>query len=155
MILKFPTVAGAMGRVRELEQKLGLPKGGCYLNIKHANQRVAELEALAARQVPPAPAAAKPSYTPAPTAAAPVFTRRQCETIMAEVFHESRMTFAELSDAALLEDTVARIAAAHLICSGVKSTAHTDRPRGYAAIIHGARQDALNRTLEGFKTQRK
>jgi hypothetical protein len=167
MLMKYPTVQGAMGRVRQLERELSLPKGGCYLNIKHANQRVAELEALAARQAPAAPATtttptAAAMATAAATAPAPRSpSRKQLEAIVGIcsplASKEIRATWTD--DELMLEAERAAYQAyvtfpgrrsdAELSAEFWRKHANANELTGVDRVFRADRQVAVNQILKG------
>jgi len=159
MKLRFVNVGKYNSAIEQLLTELNLGVEAPLFNMKACEQRLRNLEKLKAeRGATAAPTTAGPvasSVKISVAAPAPaIFTRGQCERIMGEVYRESRRTFAELSDGALLEDVVARIQASRLVCPGIRS-ADTGEPLGnYGKMLRGFKQDALNRTLAEFKNQK-
>ena len=120
MKMKYCTVKKAAEEIFRLQKLLGIADNGQrYLNIREANKRIAELEAMLAEKqaapVAPVAVAAVPVKAAAPPL--PTLSRQRCIAIARDVFGEAVMA-GPLTDAELIEDTLAKIQAERLALPG-------------------------------------
>jgi hypothetical protein len=84
MKYSFLNVGEARARIQQLEDQLGIPHGDPITNLKRANQRVSELEALASKFIGVADKAVstRPAGPVVTVSAIPVFTTAAATPVM-------------------------------------------------------------------------